>query len=146
MRKLMMSYGLALILVARYAKRVVRKTGELMKAYGRKLEHLGDDITPRWSRELFYKCYLADAEVHFPGEVFAGRIDTIYQEHSGKNGVLVVKFKTATRKAGITRASEVSENCEFKLADYGPPVVIKENGCDCVWTGHRSGYLAIFFS
>lgn len=145
MRKLMMWYGLAIIWVTRHVKKVVWKTGESMKSYGRKLEHFGDDITPKWSRELFYKCYLAYAEVHFPGEVFVGRIDTIYQEPSGKNGVLVIRFKTATKKAGTTRASEVSENCELKLTGCGPPVAIKENDCDCVWTGHGSGYLAIFF-
>lgn len=129
----------------RHAKKVVRKTGESMKSYGRKLEHLGDDITPRWSMELFHKCYLADAEIHIGPNVHLGRIDSIYQEHSGKNGVLVIKFKTATKRAGIADGSKVLENCEFKLLGYGPPVVIREGGCDCVWTGHKNGYLAIFF-
>jgi len=82
MRKFRMFYGLVLIWVTRHAKRVVRKTGELMKVYGRKLEHLGDNITPRWSRELFHKCYLADAEIHQQGEIYAGPIDSIFQEHS----------------------------------------------------------------
>lgn len=140
-----MWYGLALIWTTRHAKKVVRKIGESMKAYGRKLEHLGDDVTPRWSRKLFYKCYLADAEIHFPGEVFVGRIDTIYQEHSGKDSLLVLKLKSGTKRVDITSTVEVSEAREFKLTGYGPPVVIKEGGYDCVWTGHRKGYLAIFF-
>ena len=79
MRKLRMWYGLAIIWVTRYVKIAVRKVGELMKAYGRKLEHLGDDVTPRWSRELFYQCYLADAEVHINSNVFLGRVDSIHQ-------------------------------------------------------------------
>lgn len=122
----------------------VRKVGESMKVYGRKLEHLGDDITPRWSYELFHKCYLADAEIHIGSTVFIGRIDSIYQEHFGKNSLLMVKLKAGTRKLGIPSITEASEDCEFKLIGYGPPVIIKEDGYDCIWTGHKNGYLAIF--
>lgn len=145
MRKFMMWYGLVVILIVRQIKIVVRKSGEFLKVIGRKLEHLGDDITPRWSRELFHKCYLADAEIHFQGVVFMGRIEDVYQEHSGKNSVLVIKLKGITKKIGTAQVSELSENNEFRLTGYGPPVVIKEGNCDCVWTGHRNGYLAIFF-
>lgn len=145
MRKFRMWYGLAIIRVTRYVKMAVRKIGESMKAYGRKLEHLGDDITPRWSMELFYKCYLADAEIHIGPRVIVGRIDSICQEHSGKDSLLVLKLKSGTKRVGIPPTVEVSEDCEFKLIGYGPPVVIQEGGYDCVWTGHRSGYLAIFF-
>jgi len=146
MRKFRMFYGLVLIWVTRHAKRVVRKTGELMKVYGRKLEHLGDNITPRWSRELFHKCYLADAEIHQQGEIYAGPIDSIFQEHSGKNSVLVVRIKKVIRKQIFHQIDDVLENFEFKLHGYGHPVIIKEAGCDCVWTGHKNGYLAIFFN
>ncbi|HAS85102.1 MAG TPA: hypothetical protein DCS23_03480 [Candidatus Yonathbacteria bacterium] len=141
-----MFYGLVLIWVTRHAKRIVRKTGELMKAYGRKLEHLGDDITPRWGRKLFNKCYLADAEIHIGSNIFVGVIDTIYQENSGKDSLLVVRLKNGTQRNGATAESEISECSEFKLLGYGPPVIIKEAGCDCVWTGHKNGYLAIFFN
>lgn len=144
MRKFRMWYGLAIVWITRYVKMVIRKLGESMKAYGRKLEHLGDDVTPRWSRELFYKCYLADAEIHIGSRVVIGRVDSIYQEHSGKDSLLVVKLRSGTKRVGLL-ATEVSEDCEFKLIGYGPPVVIKEDCCDCVWTGHKSGYLAIFF-
>lgn len=139
-----MWYGLAIIWVTRYVKMAVRKLGESMKAYGRKLEHLGDDVTPRWSRELFYKCYLADAEIHIGSKVIIGRVDSIYQEHSGKDSLLVVKLRAGTKRVGLS-TTEVSEDCEFKLSGYGPPVVIQEDGYNCVWTGHKSGYLAIFF-
>ncbi len=139
-----MWYGLVVIWITRYVKKAVRKVGEQMKVYGRKLEHLGDDITPRWSRELFYKCYLADAEIHIGSSVHIGRIESIYQEHSGKDSLLVVKLKAGTKRADPS-TTEASEDCEFKLIGYGPPVVIKECGYDCVWTGHKNGYLAIFF-
>ncbi len=145
MRKLRMWYGLVATCALRHVKKVVRKTGESMKAYGRKLEHLGDDITPRWSIELFYKCYLADAEIHIGSSVHIGRIESIYQEHSGKDSLLVVKLKSGTKRVGISPIAVMSDECEFKLSGYGPPVVIKECGYDCVWTGHRNGYLAIFF-
>ena len=145
MRKFRMWYGLAIIWVTRYVKKAVRKVGEQMKVYGRKLEHLSDDVTPRWSRELFYKCYLADAEIHIGSNVFTGCIDSIHQEHSGKDSLLVIKFKAGTKRANITPTAEVLEDCEFKLIGYGPPVLINEDGCNCVWTGHRNGYLAIFF-
>ncbi|MFZ2303926.1 MAG: hypothetical protein WAV98_04040 [Minisyncoccia bacterium] len=145
MRKLRMWYGLVIIWTSRYAKTVVRKVGELMKVYGRKLEHLGDNITPKWSRELFQKCYLADAEITIGSNIFAGRIDSIHQEHSGKDSVLVVRFKKVIRKQIFQQRDDVSENNEFKLPGYGHPVVIKEAGCDCVWTSFNNGYLAIFF-
>jgi len=116
-----------------------------MKAYGRKLEHLGDDITPRWSRELFYKCYLADAEVHIGSDVFAGKVDSIYQEYSGKDSVLVVRLKNLIRKQESQQTNDMLGNNEFKLHGYGHPVVIKEAGCDCVWTSFDNGYLVIFF-
>ena len=145
MRKLAMWYGLTVIWMTRYAKTVVRKVGELMKAYGRKLEHIGDDVTPRWSRELFHKCYLADAEIHIGSNVFVGRIDSIHQEHAGKASLLVVKLKAGTKRVGIPSTTEASLDYEFKLLGYGLPVVIKECGYDCVWTGHKNGYLAIFF-
>lgn len=143
MRKFRMWCGLTVIWTTRYIKMAVRKVGESMKVYGRKLEHLGDDITPRWSRELFHKCYLADAEIHIGSEVYVGRIDSIYQEYSGKDSLLVVKLKAGTKREGQF-VTEASEDCEFKLIGYGPPVVIKECGYNCVWTGHKNGYLAIF--
>lgn len=146
MRKLRMWYGLTVIWMKRYAKTVVRKVGELMKVYGRRLEHLGDNVTPRWSIELFHKCYLADAEIHIDSNVFVGRIDSIHQEHSGKDSLLVVKLKAGTKRAGIPSTTEVSLGREFKLNGYGPPVTIKECGYDCVWTGYRNGYLAVFFT
>ncbi|MGB2580196.1 MAG: hypothetical protein WBC83_00710 [Minisyncoccia bacterium] len=145
MRKFRMWYGLAIIWVTRYVKMVVRKIGESMKTYGRKLEHMGDDVTPRWSRELFYKCYHADAEIHLGSKVIVGRVDSIYQEYSGKDSLLVVKLKERAKRVGIPPVTELLEDCEFKLIGYGPPVVIKEDGCNCVWTGHKNGYLAIFF-
>lgn len=140
-----MWYGLVIIWTARYAKTVVRNVGELMKVYGRKLEHLGDNITPRWSRELFHKCYLADAEIHIGSEIFLGHIDAIYQEHSGKESELVVTLKKGTRKRRFSEGVSVLDDKEFRLKGYGQPVVINEWGCDCIWTGHSNGDLAIFF-
>lgn len=141
----MMWYGLAIIWVTRRTKSVVRKTGESMKVYGRKLEHLGDDITPRWSRELFYKCYLADAEIHLGSEIFLGHIDAIYQEFSGKESELIITLKKRTKKWRFSEGASILNNREFRLKGYGQPVVINEWGCDCIWTGHSNGYLAIFF-
>ena len=128
------------------AKKASRKLGELLKMFGRRLEHFGDNITPRWSRKLFNKCYLADAEIHIGSNVFVGGIDAIYQENSGKDSLLVVRLKAGTLRNGVTLVSKIFEGGEFKLIGYGPPVIIKENGCDCVWTGHKNGYLAIFFN
>lgn len=144
MRKLMMWYGLAIIRITRYAKKIVRKIGESMKVYGRKLEHIGDDITPKWGLKIFHKCYLADAEIHIGHNVHIGRIDSIYQEHSGKDSELVIKLKAGAKRVGIPSVTEASEDCEFKLIGYGPPVIIKECGYDCIWTGHKNGHIAIF--
>ena len=144
MRKLRMWYGLVIIWSGGHVKTVVRKVGEQMKVYGRKLEHLGDNTTPKWSRELFQKCYLADAEVHVGAKVFVGRINSIYQKPSGKDSLLVINLKSGTLRRGIPSTSEVLEDCEIEISGYGPPVVIKEAGYDCIWTGHKKGYLAIF--
>ncbi|MDO8604249.1 MAG: hypothetical protein Q7K40_02495 [bacterium] len=145
MRKLRMWYGLIAIFTVRWIKKIFRKTGGLMKVYGRKLEHIGDDSTPRWSIELFHKCFLAYAEIHLPNKVFKGVIDSIYQEYSGKNSELVIIFKTATVTENFSSLIEEMTYHKVSVKGYGPPIVIKEDGCDCVWTGHKNGYLVIFF-
>lgn len=66
--------GIVLITVRRYLKRLLRQAGELMKRLGRRLVAFGEDTVPRWSIELFHRCYLADAEFHFGMEVFRGPV------------------------------------------------------------------------
>lgn len=128
-----MWYGLLLVLLTGRAKRGMRKAGAVLKSYGRKLEHLGDDVTPRWSLKLFQQCYFAEVEIHLSSKVFHGYIDTIFQEFSGKESRLVIKLKERGDGEG-----------EFKLTGYGAPVVIKEGGYDCVWTGCDGGYISIY--
>lgn len=125
-------FWLAHIFVTHHVKKIVRRFGEWMKVEGRVLVAWGDDVTPRWSRELFQKCYLANVEVHSAGLFYSGCIENIYQEYSGKDALLVIKCK-------------VSENVAFKLAEYRAPVPIKEGGYDCIWFMYRDGYVVIHF-
>ena len=138
-------YGIVIIWASRYIKRVVKKTGEQMKVVGRILVACGDETTPRWSREIFQKCYLADTEIHFGSEIFLGLIDAIYQEHSGKESELIVTLKKGCKKKRFCEGVSVPNDREFRLKGYGKPVFIKEWGCDCLWTSFDGGYLAIFF-
>lgn len=134
MRTLRMWYGLLLISIARRVKKVARQAGEWGKVECRKLIAWGEDLTPRWNRELFHRCYLAETEIHLGTKIFRGHIDVIFQEFSGKESRLVIKLKERVEGGG-----------EFKLSGYGAPVFIKESGDDCVWTGCDDGYIAIYF-
>ena len=131
-RSFYLYYGLAHIFAAHHIKKVVRRVGEWMKVQGRVLIAWGDDIMPRWTRELFQKCYLADIEVHSAGLVYTGCVDTIYQEYCGKDNILVIKCK----------APEV---VEFRLSEYHAPVPIKEGGYDCIWFMYAHGHVVIHF-
>lgn len=128
-----MWYGLLLIWCARRVKKVARQTGERGKIQCRKLIAWGEDHTPRWNRELFHRCYLAEVEIHLGGKIYSGHVDVIFQEFSGTESRLVIKLKERNEEGG-----------EFKLLGYGAPVVIKESGYDCVWTGCNEGYVAIY--
>jgi hypothetical protein len=132
MRTMRMWYGLLLIWITRQIKNAARQAGEWGKVKSRKLIAWGEDRTPRWNRELFHRCYLADVEIHLPSGVVRGNIDVIYQEFYGTKSALVLKLKGESSR-------------EFRLVGYGAPVVIKEHGYDCVWTGCDGGYVAIFF-
>lgn len=128
-----MWHCLVLIWITRHIKKVACQLGEWGKVRCRKLIVWGEDHTPRWNRELFHRCYLADIEVHLGSKIFRGQIDVIFQEFSGKESRLVIKLK-----------EKGDEKSEFKIEGYGDPVVIQENGCDCVWTGCDDGYVAIY--
>ena len=147
MRTLRMWYGLAVVWLERHIKKIIRKLGETMKTYGRKLEHIGDEITPKWSLKLFHKCLLAEAEIRPPGFIHHGYIDVIFQEHISKKSVLVVRLKNVVSQEGFSLPFQNEEIQEFKFDDYGEPILLGGEGYDCVWTGFRSGgYLAIYFS
>lgn len=66
--------GMALIAARRAFRRGLRSLGEWMKRAGRALVAVGEDSTPRWSIELFHRCYLADAEFHIGMETYRGPV------------------------------------------------------------------------
>lgn len=78
-RRLLYVYGGAiLIAIRRVARRLLRNTGEWLRRIARRLVALGEDSTPRWSIELFHRCYLADAEFHFGIRTFRGPMYAAY--------------------------------------------------------------------
>lgn len=140
-------YGLAVIWTFRQVKSIVRHVGEWMKAHGRILVAWGEDSIPRWSIELFCRCYLADTEVHILGEVYRGRLDSIRQKFSGKGGkdrALVLKLKAVTHRKNFSACEEESPDREFKLNEHGSPVIIKDGDWDCIWFSFNNGYTAIY--
>lgn len=139
-------YGLAVIWISRYKKRIFRELGEWMKIQGRELVARGEDSIPRWSRELFWKCYLVETEVHLSGEVYVGRMEAIYQKFAGKESMLVIKLVSMTDEHNWPHQDETQEYLEIVLYGYGSPVIIKEDGYDCVWFSFDKGYVAIYFS
>lgn len=147
MRTLRMWYGLTVIWFERYAKRMIRNLSKKMKVWARKLEYLGDDVTPSWGLKLFHKCYLAETEIHLPGSVHRGYIDAIFQEYIGKKSILVVRLKNVVSQEGFSLPRQIDGIREFKFSDYGEPVLIGDDGYHCVWTGFcGGGYMAIYFS
>ncbi len=142
-----MYYGLAIVWMLRRMKSIIRYVGERMKACGRILVTWGEDSIPRWSIELFCKCYLADTEVHISGVTYRGRLDSIHQKFSGKAGkdrALILKLKAITCRKNFSSHDEEVEDREFKLSEHGSPVIIKDGEWDCIWFSFNNGYTAIY--
>ncbi|MEK7662180.1 MAG: hypothetical protein AAB355_01600 [Patescibacteria group bacterium] len=72
MRKFRLYANLCLIAFRRCGKYCLRKFGEFLKRTGRILVVWGGDTLPRWSLELFHRCYLADAEFHIGMDLYRG--------------------------------------------------------------------------
>lgn len=139
-------YGVVVIGISRRIKSIVRELGEWMKVYGRTLVAWGEDSIPRWSRELFCKCYFVETEVHYSGEVYVGKIEAIYQKFAGKESILVIKLVSMDEGQSRSSRDETRERLEFEMTGYGSPVIIKEDGYDCVWFSFDKGYVAMYFS
>jgi|GEM_PF-2080351 len=66
------------IALRRTVRSILRGLGQEMKRLGRVLTAAGDDSTPRWTVELFHRCYLADAEFHIGLKVFRGPMVAVF--------------------------------------------------------------------
>ena len=140
-------YGVLRTGAASTLKSFYRRFGLWMKTHGRKLEHMGDEVTPKWGHKLFERCYLAEAEIHYPGEVFRGDIDSIFQKFNGKESFLVVNLKKVTYQKGFSVQLRKSGIVSFEIHGYGDPVVIDDLVYDCVWTSFKNGgHIVIYFS
>src|SRR3989344_1271380 len=106
MRRLWYVYGgLILVLSIRMTKKVAWQVGEWFKRLGRKLVSWGADTNKKWSREIFLRCYLVDAEIHVDGKVYRGPVYAMYRDFRIKD-ILVLRFNwLAERDQFATTAS-----------------------------------------
>ncbi len=141
-RFLRVYYGVSMIWLLRMYKKALRKVGELMKVYGRRLLILGDDAEPNWSIELLLKCYLVEVEIHLPVEVYRGPVYALYHKFYGEKRSLIFKFNWIAKRSNFSTASETTGYCAFRIEDYGPPRVLPNGD---VWFGFNGGYAVIFF-
>jgi hypothetical protein len=132
--------GMALITLRREWRRWLRNFGERLKQVGRQLVTLGEDSTPRWSIELFHRCYLADAEFHFGTEIFRGPMYAAF----ATGGMLSFRLNWLAKRTDPYGEWEYPHGegvLNLKLKDYSPPYEIETGD---IWFTFNGGYAILY--
>lgn len=132
--------SLVLILSIRRIKKTARQIGESLKRLGRKLVAWGADANQQWSRELFLRCYLIDAEVHVDGRVYRGPVRAMFRDFRIKD-ILVLRFNWLAVRDQFATVWEYAGSCTYRIERYGKPMIL-ENGD--VYFGFVGGYAVLF--
>lgn len=132
--------GMLLIAIRRAWKRLLRSTGEYVKRISRRLITLGEDSTPRWSIDLFYRCYLADAEFHFGTEIFRGPMYAAFVSGTALSFRMnwLARKKNPLGKWDFQHGSGV---LNLDIQDYSAPYKIETGD---IWFTFTGGYAILY--
>lgn len=154
MRKLLYFYRSMIVLAYVHARNyILWHFGEWMKRTGRILVSWGTDVNPRWSIEIFHRCYMVDAEINMGLKVYRGPIYAMGQGLFGKNRIILNFNWLASRSVfGPDDHWEFHHAGKMVLSGCSSPKIIPEkddkqnNDPDAghVWFSFEGGYGTVF--
>ena len=139
-RLLYVYYGAVVISIRRAGKRMSRDISEWLKRVARRLAVLGEDSTPRWTMELFHRCYLADAEFQLGMKTVRGPMYAAY----AVGNTLSFRMNWLAEKASPFSEWDFSRGTGIlNLALKKPSTPYKLKDGD-VWFTFKGGYAVLY--